>query len=518
MALRKSELARYEDVDRDYLERRRLRPRAGWVLLWALGVGAVISGDFFGWNYGLAHAGFNGLAIATVLMAAMYVCMVFTIAELSAALPHAGGFFSFTRSALGPLGGFLCGLTDTIEYVVTPAVIVVGIGSYLNAVVFADASQAPEWLPLVWWTLAYAIFVVINVLGVELTLRFGLLVTGLAAAVLVVFYVATVATGSFDSELLYNIPPDKGQTARGLPHGWTGVFSALPFAIWFYLAIEQLPLAAEESHDVVRDMPRALLLGIVTLLILSLLTLVLNTGVGGGALALSKSTAPLEDGFKAVLGNTATSRILGLVALTGLVASFHTIIYAYGRVGFALSRAGYFPRWISITGRFQTPWVALVLGAVIGLGLAAAIHFSQKASSASGEDVSAVTVGAVLLNMAVFGAVLSYILVMVSYIVLKKTRPEMPRPYKSPLGIPGAAVGTLLAVIALAATFSVPEFRPGMYGVALFLVIGLAWFLCYSRHHLVAQAPEEEVALLSAAQRELSGSNITPDDSANDHS
>jgi ethanolamine permease len=508
LANRRSELTRYENVDRSYLERRRLKPRAGWVLLWGLGVGAVISGDFLGWNYGLAHAGFNGLAIATVLMAAMYVCMVFTIAELSAALPHAGGFFSFTRNALGPLGGFLCGLTDTIEYVVTPAVIVVGIGSYLNAVIFTDPSQAPEWLPLVWWVLAYTIFVVINVLGVELTLKFGLLVTALAATVLVVFYVATLATGSFDTDLLYNIPPDVGQSATGLPHGWAGVFSALPFAIWFYLAIEQLPLAAEESHDVVRDMPRALLLGIGTLLILSLLTLVLNTGVGGGALALSTSDAPLEDGFKAILGNTMTSRLLGLVALTGLVASFHTIIYAYGRVGFALSRAGYFPRWISITGRFQTPWVALVLGAVIGLALATAIHFSPKATGTSDHTASAVTVGAVLLNMAVFGAVLSYILVMVSYIVLKFTRPNMPRPYRSPLGIPGAAVGTVLAVVALAATFSVPEFRPGMYGVALFLVVGLAWFLCYSRHHLVAQAPEEEVALLSAARQELAGSEI----------
>ena len=119
--------------------------------------------------------------------------------------------------------------------------------------------------------------------------------------------------------------------------------------------------------------------------------------------------------------------------------------------------------------------------------------------------------------MAVFGAVISYVLVMVSYIVLKITRPEMPRPYRSPLGIPGAAVGTVLAVIALAATFSVPEFRPGMYGVAIFLVIGLAWFLCYSRYHLVAQAPEEEVALLSAAQRELDGGNSETSDSTDDH-
>jgi len=82
---------RYEDVDHAYLEKRRLRRSAGWVLLWALGVGAVISGEFSGWNLGLASGGFWGLAIASVLMAIMYLCMVFSIAELSSALPHAGG-------------------------------------------------------------------------------------------------------------------------------------------------------------------------------------------------------------------------------------------------------------------------------------------------------------------------------------------------------------------------------------------------------------------------------------------
>lgn len=82
---RRSGLASYEDVDPGYLEERRLRPTAGWVLLWALGVGAVISGDFYGWHFGLAAGGFGGLAIATLVMAAMYVCMVYSIAELSAA-------------------------------------------------------------------------------------------------------------------------------------------------------------------------------------------------------------------------------------------------------------------------------------------------------------------------------------------------------------------------------------------------------------------------------------------------
>lgn len=83
--------ASYSEVDSQYLEARQLRKSAGWVLLCALGVGAVISGDFFGWQYGLTAGGFGGLLVATVVIAVMYFCMVFSIAEMSAAMPHAGG-------------------------------------------------------------------------------------------------------------------------------------------------------------------------------------------------------------------------------------------------------------------------------------------------------------------------------------------------------------------------------------------------------------------------------------------
>jgi len=190
-------VARYEQVDEAYIEQRTLRKSAGWKLLWALGVGAVISGDYFGWNYGLAAGGFWGLAIATFLMAAMYICMVYCIAELSAALPYAGGFYTFVRNGLGPTAGFICGVTDTIEYVITPAVIVVGIGGYLNSLVFGTPENTPVWAPYVWWSLTYALFVAINIRGVELTLKFGLVITALAAGVLIVFYVLAISSGAF---------------------------------------------------------------------------------------------------------------------------------------------------------------------------------------------------------------------------------------------------------------------------------------------------------------------------------
>ncbi len=254
-------------------------------------------------------------------------------------------------------------------------------------------------------------------------------------------------------------PTAQGQPTGLFLGGWSGAFKTLPFAIWFFLAIEQLPLAAEEAHDVVNDMPKALIAGIATLIVFSLFTLVLNSGVGNGAVALGSSDAPLGDGFEAVFGISPQGKFFTLLALTGLVASFHTIIYAYGRVLFALSRAGYIPRVISLTGKSHTPWVALIAGAVVGLGCAMTLQLVGGGASAVGEA---------LINMAVFGAVLSYVMVMVAYIKLRISRPKMKRPYRSPLGIPGALTGAALALLALAATFTVREYRLAIWLVATF--------------------------------------------------
>ncbi|MDX1981117.1 MAG: amino acid permease [Bryobacteraceae bacterium] len=439
---------------------------AGWVHLWALGVGGVISGNYFGWQTGLLAGGFGGLFLATVIIAVMYVCLVFSIAELSAALPDAGGFYNFTRAAFGKDRAFLNGLTDAIEYVTTPAVIVAGIAGYMRALL----PQTPEWI---WWLAFYAFFVAINVMGAALTFRVSMAITALAAAVLIFFYAAALLTGSFAWSNALNVAPDPGATAF-LPKGWYGVFAALPYAVWFYLAIEQLPLSAEESYDVERDMPRALKWGIVTLLLLSLGTLIVNSGVGPGAKGIGESNAPLEAGFRAVFPSRATSATLSLISLTGLIASFHSIIYAYGRLLFALSRAGYLPSILAALSPRRTPHVALIGGGAAGLALC---WLAQQYSA---------SVGAALLNMAVFGALLSYILVLVSFLRLRQEQPDLRRPYRSPLGAAGAVVGILLALVCLAATFAIPAFRPGVAGAAVFIGVMLAYYWLYRRNRMEA--------------------------------
>ena len=441
-----------------------LAKTAGWVHLWALGVGAVISGFFFGWQTGLLTGGFGGMFIATTVIAAMYVCLVFSIAELSAAMPFAGGFYNFTRAAFGTDRAFLNGLTDAIEYVTTPAVIVAGIAGYMKTL----APNAPEWL---WWVAFYFLFVGINVKGAALTFRVSMAISALAVAVLLFFYGSALVTGAFSWKSVFNVAPSAGGSVF-LPNGWFGVFASLPYAVWFYLAIEQLPLSAEESYDVERDMPRALKWGILSLLALSVGILVINSGVGPGAAGVGASTAPLEVGFRAVFHGNVAAAALSLISLTGLIASFHSIIYASGRLLYALSRAGYFPAPLGNVGRWRTPDVALIFGGLVGVALC---FLAQRYSG---------SVGAALLNMAVFGALLSYILVLLSFVRLRLDQPLLRRPYRSPLGVTGAVVGIALAVICLAATFAVPAFRPGVVGTVAFIGVMLGYYWLYRRRYM----------------------------------
>ena len=143
----------YEKVGNEYFEKRKLRRHARVFSLWALGVGAVISGHFSGWNFGLGF-GWGSMAVASVIITVMYLGLTYSIAEMSPALPHTGGAYSFARSAMGPWGGFVTGVAENIEYVLTPAVVVFFIGSYVGAIL----GTGPEVQPL-YWILGYAIFV-----------------------------------------------------------------------------------------------------------------------------------------------------------------------------------------------------------------------------------------------------------------------------------------------------------------------------------------------------------------------
>jgi ethanolamine permease len=458
----------------DYLQKRQLKSgTAGWVLLAGLGISYVISGDYSGWNFGLEQGGFGGLAIAAVIIAGMYLALVLGMAELSSALPAAGGGYTFARRAMGPWGGFATGTAILIEYAIAPAAIATFIGAYVESLGLFGITDG-------WWVYlaAYAIFIGIHLAGVGEALKVMFVITAIALVGLLVFAVAAV--GHFDVANLTDMAVDESAAGASswLPNGYLGIWAAFPFAIWFFLAIEGVPLAAEETANPERNVPRGIIAGMGVLLVTCAAVLILTTGAGGAA-AMSASGNPLVE----ALGDGTAAKIVNYIGLAGLIASFFSIIYAYSRQLFALSRAGYLPKALSVTNSRKAPMLALIVPGIIGFVL-----------SLTGQ-------GAMLLNMAVFGAALSYVLMMISHIVLRRREPDMPRPYRTPGGVATTGFALVIGVFAVIATFLVDPVAAG-WCLAVFAAFML-YFAVYSRHRLVANSPDEEFAMLARAEDEL---------------
>ena len=478
MAEKSAQGATYRDVALDYFDKRGLQRHAGLLALWGLGVAAVVSGDFSGWNFGLDAAGWGGLFIATVLVVIMYYGMLFSIGEMSAALPHTGGAYSFARSAMGPWGGFVTGFAETIEYVATTAVIVFFSASYADGIISQlTGTSLPVWL---WWIILYAIFLLLNIAGAEVSFKFAIVVAFASLAVLAMFAIMAIVSGKFSVDNLFDIAPTDGNSTF-LPKGIWAIVAAMPFAMWFFLGIEELPLAAEEAHNPVRDIPKAGIWGLGTLVVTATMVLVLNPGVTGSS-KIATSGEPLLDGFRAILPNADVAALLAAFALIGLFASLQGIMFAYGRNIYSLSRAGYLPQGLSLTGKRKTPYVALIVGAIVGF---AALLWAQYGGA---------TAGAVVLNIAVWGAVIAYMLQMVSYLLLKKNMSQLKRPYKSPVGSAGALVAGLLALVVFVGQLLNPAYRQAIFAIAIVYILGLLYFGLVARKRLV-MSPEEEAAI-----------------------
>jgi ethanolamine permease len=479
------ETGSYASTEADYFAKRELKRVAGPWKLWALGVAAVISGEFSGWNLGLAAGGFVGLAIATAAITLMYVLLCLSLAEMAAALPHTGGAYSFARTSMGRFSGFVTGMAENMEYIFTPAVIAYFAGSYLVAVFkgVAVLGALPDWA---WWVVLYVAFVGLNILGAQVSFRFSIFITAAALLILVVFFVGAIPHVDVAQHALDVVPADGH--SKTLPFGIPGILFALPFAVWFYLGIEELPLAAEETHHPARDLPRGILSGMTTLVVFALLTLFFNSSIAPGAAMLASSGEPLLEGLRTIFGDVG-GRVLGLVATAGLVASFHGIIFAYGRQIYSLSRAGYFPKFLSLTHRTRkTPHAALIAGGGLGLAALCAIRVLSPA------DAGAI-IGGKLIAMAVFGAMISYVLQMTSFVILRKRFPGLERPYRSRAGVAGALVAALIAMVTLGTLFATnPDYRAAAWGAAAWYAAGLLYYAAHSRKQLVL-SPEEQFAI-----------------------
>ncbi|SDH46052.1 ethanolamine permease [Pseudomonas panipatensis] len=443
-----------------------LKPTLGTLHLWGIAVGLVISGEYFGWSYGWGVAGTLGFLVTTLLVATMYTCFIFSFTELTTAIPHAGGPFAYSRRAFGEKGGLVAGLATLIEFVFAPPAIAMAIGAYLNV-------QFPALDPRHAALGAYLLFMGLNILGVSIAATFELVVTVLAVIELLVF-MGVVAPGfSVSNFVLNGWAGADGFSGAALG----GIFAAIPFAIWFFLAIEGAAMAAEEAKEPKRTIPKAYVSGILTLVVLAI-GVMLFAGGAGDWKALSGINDPLPQAMKMVVGaNSGWLHMLVWIGLFGLVASFHGIILGYSRQFFALARAGYLPRSLAKLSRFQTPHRAILAGGVVGI---AAIY------SDSLINLQGMSLTAAMITMSVFGAIVMYIMSMLSLFKLRRSEPDLERSFLAPGFplVPGIALA--LALLCLVAMVWYNLEIAGIF--AAFMAVGFLYFQLTAAHRANAPA------------------------------
>lgn len=405
------------------------------IMLWGLGVGYVISGMYFGWNLGLKEGGTLGLAIATFFIIILYVCFSFSYTELACSIPKAGGVFDYANKALGKDWGFIAGIAQIIEFVFAPPAIAFGIGAYFN-LFFPN-------IPILAISItAYILFTGLNIYGIKAAASFELVITIIAVCELLIFTGVTLP--HFKMENLQHNP---------FPHGWAGVFAALPFAIWFFLGIEGLANVAEETKNPQRDILKGFGSAILTLVILCVLIFVSAVGVGGWEQIVFKngidgetSDSPLPLAMGEVVGNNSVLfHMLLTIGLFGLVASFHGLILAAGRSTYEFGKEGYAPGFLGVIHkRFRTPAHALMVNMLIGI--------IALLTNKTGE----------IITISVLGALTLYIIAMISLIVLRKKDPGADRPFK----VPGYPVTPIIALVIAAVAFVLIDY----YNLRLFYI------------------------------------------------
>jgi ethanolamine permease len=337
-------------------------------------------------------------------------------------------------------------MAQNIEFIFAPPAIAFAIGAYFNIFV-------PSVPILAIAIFSYFIFTLLNIYGVKAAATFELFITILAVLELLIFAGATLPHFEF-SHLKIN----------PLPNGYTGIFAAIPFAIWFFLAIEGVANVAEETVNPQRNVLIGFGSAILTLVALCILTFISSVGVGGWEAIVfptpgaNPSDSPLPLALGQVVGQGHFMyHLLITIGLFGLVASFHGIILAAGRATFEFGRVGYIPRWLGkVQHRFKTPANALLIN--MGIGIIALL------TGKTGE----------IITLACFGALTLYIISMVSLFKLRRSEPNLPRPFHVPLYPIFPLLALIIATVAMVAMTIYNLKLAGVY----FSILGISylWF------------------------------------------
>ena len=436
--------------------------------LWALGVGIVVCGQYFGWNAGLLGGGPVGMLLASLIVCLLFLVWVLTLAELAVAMPRAGGPLDYGHRAGGPWLGFLMAWSMLLECLFGTIATALATAWY---VAFLLNPEQPDPAVVVWAGLGtIVLFFLLQGWGVKEQAKALILMTYAALFGLAIYWF--VAGSSFAWERAW--PQSDLLTGKG----WQSVLDAVPYALWWLIIIEGIALAAEETHQPHRSIPRGLVLAMLTVIVMVVLTLGLTAGAVPwqdvtGDYPLAKVVRDVTEGRRAWLLYG-----FGAIALFGLIASYHGLLYSTSRQAFALGRSGHLPAWLGgVHAARRTPIPSLLASSLITAGFVIASVWYKDAIL-------------VAILVAGLSALILYILTMACLIRLRRIEPELFHAYRAPLGwlLPAAVV--LLSGFAIFVYAGIEHGETVLILGATLYALGLGFFTFRRLRGAITERPE----------------------------
>ncbi len=423
----------------------KLERSLGALSLILLGIGAIIGAGLFSIT-GIAAAQNAGPAIILSFVLASIGCAFagLCFSELASMIPVAGGAYSYTYATLGEFIAWLIGWVLILEYAAGAAVVAISWSAYVSSLLqdfhielpvylmtspwqsfhLIDGTEVQGWLNLP-ALLIVALMSFLLILGVDKSAKINAVLVAIKVSVVLLFIV--IGFGYIQEEnYIPFIPENTGVFGE---FGWSGVMRAAGIVFLAYVGFDAVSTAAQEVKRPQRDLP----IGIIGSLVACTILYVLFAYVMVGLVPYQQlgHAAPVA----AAINQTPYLWLNGLIKLAiiaGLTSVILVLLLGQSRIFFTMSKDGLLPSWFSIVHpRFRTPWIAnIILMIVVGIFAALA------PLSLVGQLTS-------------IGTLLAFAIVCASVIILRKTRPYMPRPFKTPFvpWVPLLGVLTCLALM-----------------------------------------------------------------------
>ncbi|MFD7990227.1 amino acid permease [Streptomyces mexicanus] len=451
--------------------------------LTVFGVGVIIGTGIFVLT-GTAARNTAGPAVALSFVVAGVVCALAALcyAEFASAVPVAGSAYTFSYASLGEFPAWTIGWDLVLELALGTAVVAVGWSGYIHSLLDNAGWHLPAYLggrdaasgfgfDILAAALVLALTAIL-VVGMKLSAR----VTSVVVAVKVAVVLIVIIAGAFfvkASNYQPFVPKEQPVTAGGnlkapliqLIFGWApsnfgvmGIFTAASVVFFAFIGFDVVATAAEETRNPQRDVPRGILGSLVICTALYVAVSIVVTGMQKYS-ALSVD-APLADAFKST-GHPWFAGLISFGAAVGLTTVCMILLLGQSRVFFAMSRDGLLPRFFSHTHpRFRTPYrPTVLLGAVIAV-VAGFTSLSELAE---------------LVNI---GTLFAFIVVAISVIILRRTRPDLHRSFRTPL-VPLVPVLSVLASLWLMLNLPAETWLR----FAIWMAIGFLVYFLYGRSH-----------------------------------